>query len=341
MPRRRPPAGPGAPGLLALRPGRFTLSLGFFAVPGDLSALPLGLFAVVGLLGCGAPDAATRDAPAAGAGERAGSESATGADHPTRVVSFVDAADVRHVLDGPARRIVSLVPSATETLRSLGAQGALVGVTDFDTQPRTDSLPSVGGGLEPNLEALVALRPDAVVRFEGEQDPRTPARLDELGIRHVAVRPVSLEDLYRTNRILGRLTGHEAAADSLSRSIREGLAELSRAASAFPRKRVVYMLGGSPPWVSGPGTYIDEILDLVGGDNVFDELGAPYAAVSPEELRSRPIDVVLVTRGGSFDASLTPDARIEVIGGVLEVAGPDVVEAAREMAEVVHGRAIR
>lgn len=293
------------------------------------------VLATVGLLGCGESGEEGAGAPAEGGSPDAG------VGDPSGSVSFVDAAGARHVLDRPARRIVSLVPSATQTLRALGARASLVGVTDFDTQPWADSLPSVGGGLEPNLEALVALRPDAVVRFEGEQDPRTPARLDELGIRHVAVRPVSLDDLYETNRILGLLTGREAAADSLSRGIRDGLAEVSRAASALPRKRVAYLLGGTPPWVSGPGTYIDEILELVGGDNVFDELGAPYAAVSPEELRSRTIDVVLVARGGSFDESLTPGARIEMIGDDLEVAGPDVVDAARDMAEVIHGRPIR
>lgn len=259
----------------------------------------------------------------------------------TSAVVLVDAAGVRHVLNGPARRVISLVPSATATLRAIGAEDVLVGRTDFDTEPWIDSLPSVGGGLEPNLEALVALHPDAVIRFAGEQDPRTPARLDELGIRHVAVRPVSLQKLYETNDILGRLVGRGAAADSLSRSIRNGLEALSEAVSGLSRKHVVYMLGGSPPWVSGPDTYIDEILDLVGADNVFDDLGAPYAAVSPEELRARSVDVVLVASERTFDESLTPGARVEVVGDALEVPGPEVVDAAREVAEVIHGRTLR
>ncbi len=254
------------------------------------------------------------------------------------VIELVDAAGRTHRLDGPARRIVSLVPSATATLVAIGARDRLVGVSDYDV---LDSLPSVGGGLEPNLEALVALEPDAVLRFAGEQDPRTPARLDALGIRHVAVRPVDLDDLYETNRILGRLTGREPAADSLSAAIRLGLERLSRSVEGLPRKRVVYMLGGSPPWVAGPGTYITEMLELVGADNVFDDLDAPYSAVSPEELRSRDVDVVLVPRAGAHDEALTPGARVEVVGDALEVPGPDVVRVVREMAEAVHGRSLR
>lgn len=255
-------------------------------------------------------------------------------------IRFVDAAGRRHALGAPAARIVSLVPSATETLHTLGASDVVVGVTDYD-EGWADSLPSVGGGLEPNLEALVALQPDAVIRFEGEQDPRTPIRLDELGIRHVGVRPVALDDIYETNRIVGALVGKEVAADSLSEAIREGLAEVAEAVTELPRLRVVYILGGSPPWVAGPETYIAEILSLVGGDNAFDDLDAPYRAVSPEELRARDIDVVLVSDLGSFDRTLAPDSRIESMGDLLEAPGPAVVAEARAVAELVHGRRIR
>jgi iron complex transport system substrate-binding protein len=255
--------------------------------------------------------------------------------------TLVDAAGVPHVLPEPASRIVSLVPSATITLRALGAEGALVGRTDYDTAAWAASVPSVGGGLDPNLEAIIALDPDVVIRFEGEQDPRTPARLDQLGIPHVAVRPVSLEQIFTTTDIVGRLTGREARADSLARSIRSGLAAIETRVAELPLRRVAYVLGGSPPWVSGPDTYIDEILALVGAVNVFDDLEAPYTAVSPEELRTRDIDVVLVSHDGTFEGDLAPEARVEVIGTGLENPGPGVVEAAWTVAEAIHGRSLR
>jgi iron complex transport system substrate-binding protein len=253
----------------------------------------------------------------------------------------VDAAGVRHVFEEPAARVVSLVPSATITMRVLGAESSLVGRTDYDTAAWATDVPSVGGGLDPNLESIVALDPDVVIRFEGEQDPRTPARLDQLGIPHVAVRPSSLDQIYETMEIVGALTGRHDRADSLARSIREGLTELRVRVADLPRQRVAYVLGGTPPWVSGPGTYIDEILSLAGGVNAFADLEALYTAVSPEEMRAREIDVVLVSHAGTFDVSLTPGARVAVVGTGLENPGPGVVEAAWRVAEAIHGRSLR
>ena len=252
-------------------------------------------------------------------------------------IVVVDAAGSRVALQEPVRRIVSLVPSATQTLRAIGAAGALVGRTDFDVDAWTASLPSVGGGIGPNLEAIVELRPDLVIRFAGEQDPRTPARLDDLGIRHLAVRPDRVEDILAAATMLGRVTGHEAEAEALRTSIREGLRTIAESAASQPTRRFAYVLGGSPPWVAGPGTYIDEVVSLTGGANVFQDLGALYAAVSPEALRTRDIDVVLVGSEGGFDASLVPGARIELVGDVLEIPGPDVVEAAIRVAAALHG----
>ena len=105
----------------------------------------------------------------------------------------------------------------------------------------------------------------------------------------------------------------------------------------LPRQRVAYVLGGSPPWVSGPGTYIHEVITLVGGENVFRDLGPLYSAVSFEEILNREIDVVLIPNEAAADPFLSQDARIEVFGPELEMPGPDVVEAASRVAELLHG----
>ena len=259
----------------------------------------------------------------------------------TEAIRFVDATGAEVVLRGPARRVVSLVPSATETLHAMGRDDVLAGRTDYDTQAWAARLPSVGGGLEPNLEAIVALRPDLVVRFAGEQDTRTPARLAELGISQLAVRPDRIDDIYRTASLLGQAIGDTAAADSLTSAIRSGLLAASAAVRDLPRLRVAYVLGGTPPWVAGAGTYIDEVVSLMGGDNVFADLEFLYAGVSPEQFRPRDIDVVLLSEAGTFDPTLAPGARVELVGAALEIPGPGVVDAAYMVAERMHGRKLR
>ena len=256
-------------------------------------------------------------------------------------ITVVDASGTQRFLAAPARRVISLVPSATQTLRALRVDSVLVGRTDFDLQDWSAHLPSVGNGLQPNLEEIVALSPDLVIRFYGEQDSRTPARLDELGIMHIAVRPDRLQDVYAGVILLGRATGADAAADSLVRALEAGLAELEQRVQRLPRQRTIYVLGGTPPWIAGPNTYIDEIIRLVGGDNAFGDLGALYSAVSPEELRAREIDVVLVSDASQFDMTLTPQARLVEIGDALEIPGPDVVDAAWRVAELLHGTSLR
>jgi iron complex transport system substrate-binding protein len=249
--------------------------------------------------------------------------------------TFLDAAGREHPI-AAASRIVSLVPSATSTLHALGADRLLVGRTDYDTEPWAAMVPSVGGGLDPNLESLLALQPDLVIRFEGQQDRRTPARLDDFGIAHVAVRPEGLADIFTTIQIVGQVTGRIAGADSLAEVLRNELDEVAASVADRARPRVMYTLGGSPPWVSGPGTFVVDLITLAGGDNVFDDLATPWAAVSPEEVRTRSVEVVLVPDPATFDAGLVPGARIIAVGAMLDLPGPDVASAARRVAELIH-----
>lgn len=248
-----------------------------------------------------------------------------------------DQAGVEHAMASPASRVVSLVPSATLALDALGARDALVGRTDFDTVTWAADLPSVGGGLEPSVESLVALEPDLVIRFAGPQDPETPARLDDLGIRHVAVRPDGVGDVLDMISLVGAVVGRSAAADSLVAGLRAELAAVREAGAERPRRRVAYVLGGTPPWVAGPRTHIHELIELAGGENVFADLSGLYGAVSPEEFVARRIDVVLVPDASTFDASLVPDARVEEVGGAVELPGPGVAEAARQILHLIHG----
>ena len=248
---------------------------------------------------------------------------------------LVDAAGARHTFDTAPHRIVSLVPSATEALLAMALADRLVGRTDFDRMPELTGLPSVGGGLQPNLEILVSLDLDLVIRFAGDSDLATAERLTELGIPHFAVQPDGIEDVLTIIRDLGRITGASDAADEMLREIRDALDDVARRVAELPEPRVAYILGGDPPWVAGSGTYIDELMAVAGGNNVFDDLGPLYAPVSMEALLDRNLDLILLSNG------LTPPSPLaHVPSAVLlpsvEIPGPGLGRAARDIARLIH-----
>lgn len=257
------------------------------------------------------------------------------ADLPRANLQVVDAEGRSVALEGPARRIVSLVPSVTATVLALDAGERLVGRTDFDTAAVLADLPTVGGGLGPDLEVLAALDPDLVIRFGGESDRATPERLDALGIPHVAVRPERIEDVLREVPRIGTLLGLGAEAETLVGRIRAGLDSVRTAVAGRPPVAAAYLMGGSPPWTAGPDTYVGELMELAGGRNVFDDLESPWGGVSPEQVATRDIDVILLAAGAVVDERLLEGRSVRRLSVSLDLPGPDLVRSAWAVAEAL------
>jgi iron complex transport system substrate-binding protein len=253
-----------------------------------------------------------------------------------RPVELTDYAGRTHDVREPPARIVSLVPSATAVLLAFAEHDRLVGRTDFDTAPVLQQLPSVGGGLDPNLEVLLSLQPDLVIRFAGPSDPRTPEQLDRVGIPHYAVRPDGIADVRRIIGELGALVGRTRAADSLVTAIDDALAAVQVLVAPFPPVRAAFVMGGTPPWVAGPGTFIHELIRLAGGVNVFSDLRELYAPMSPEELLSRSADVYLLLEGTDLDLRVARGVRVQPVGADLQIPGPNLGNAALQVARALH-----
>lgn len=209
-------------------------------------------------------------------------------------------------LDAAPRRIVSLNPTATELVYAVGAGARVVGRTRWcDFPPAARRVPSVGEGLPPNLEAVLARRPDLVVLYAAAANRGVTARLRTLGIGVLTLRTDRLEDLARGARLLGAATGARRAGDSVAAGIERALDDArraaSRGASAVP---AVILASTAPPIAIGRGSYLHELLELAGAHNIFgDEAGASLP-VSLEAIAARkPAVVVTVGAGaGGLDA---------------------------------------
>jgi len=191
----------------------------------------------------------------------------------------------------PARRIVSLSPTVTELLFALGAGDRVVGRTTWcDYPPAARAVPSVGDGLNPNIEAVSARRPDLVVLYRSTLNETAARQLERLGVAAVVLRQDRLDDVARGARLLGRLTGRAVAGDSIARFVDSVLA----APRPAPRARLAFVAWDNPPMVIGAASYLDELARMAGGSNVFGDIAAASATVSLETIATRDPDAIVV-----------------------------------------------
>jgi len=194
----------------------------------------------------------------------------------------------------PAHRVVSLNPAATELLFAIGAGGEVIGRTTWcDYPPGAKAVPSLGDGINPNLEAIVARKPDLVLLYTSGQNADAVRRLKDLGIPALRFRTDSLSDVPRLARVFGRLTGREASADSVALLFDADLASATTPA-AGRRPTVFLLVWNQPPMTVGRGSFLTELVERAGGENLFADITSSSAAVSIEAVAARNPDVILV-----------------------------------------------
>ena len=226
-------------------------------------------------------------------------------------------------------RVVSLVPSVTEILYAIGAGPALVGNTTFcDWPEEARRVRKVGSFFQPDLEHVAALGPDLVFVALPSHRP-VAEKLAELGIRWYASDPQDLAGLFAEVESIGRLAGRLPAAESLVRVMRERLAALP----AWPDTPRVYVeVSNSPLMTAGRGSFLDEVITLAGGRNVYHGSGRQYPLVEPEELVALDPEVIVLAHSGAG-----PDEVRARVGW----AGISAVRAGRVVADVDENLLVR
>jgi iron complex transport system substrate-binding protein len=276
---------------------------------------------------------------------------AAAADAP-RAVEVTDDAGVRVAFGAPARRVVSLVPAVTEIAIALGAGDRLVGRTRYDAAPEIEHLPSVGGGLDPSLEAILSVRPELVVAWHAHDGRGLRDRLTEHGVAVLSVRVEDTTGVYRSIRQVGTLLGLPREAERLATGLRAELEAVRASVADRPRPTVLFVMGTEAPRTPGPGTFVAQLIGIAGGRVVFDDLEQDWPQVSLEEIVRRQPDLVLVPgREGRIpaverlralpgwrDLDAVREGRVrEVSADVVSRPGPHAGEAARILRDAIHG----
>ena len=197
-------------------------------------------------------------------------------------------------LERPARRIVSLVPSHSETVAALIGEDALVGITRYCVRP--SGLPKrrmvVGGTKDPTLERIAALAPDLVVVNREENLPQHIAWLRERFAVYESA-TVTLDDTARTISDLGTLLGVPAAAAKMVRQLEDARGALAPIAS-LPRRKTLYLVWRSPYRAINGTTYIHHLLDALGLDNLMAGSSERYPMIDVEGIAALDPELVVL-----------------------------------------------
>ena len=209
----------------------------------------------------------------------------------------------------PARRVASLIPATTELLFAIGAGSTVVGRTQWCDYPREAlRVTDLGPGINPNLEAVLAVEPDLVVLYNSAQHAAVAQRLRALGIPALRLNTDALADVGRVGRLLGRLTGHGRGADSMTAAFDTALAAATADGHRERRPRVLILVWAQPPMTLGRGSFLSELVERAGGDNVFGDIASSSAPVSIEAVSARNPDLIL-TAAGTVGVAERPEWR--------------------------------
>ncbi len=262
------------------------------------------------------------------------------------------------------QRIISTAPSITELLYALGLGDRVVGVTRFCRYlPEAQLKPKIGDYANTNLEVIAALKPDLVIV---ENNPiRLTERLRTLRIPVLEINQETIAALYNSFRVVGEVTGSAKTAERITATVRGGLAEIRAQAATRKRTSMMFVVGRAPNRlegliVAGRASYLNEIIELAGGDNVFHDAVAAYPAVSLEAVLARNPNVIVDMGDMSDTVAVTSEHKREVTAlwqrlpsiaavrdrrvhavasDIFVVPGPRIVDAAREFFALLHPEA--
>ena len=264
----------------------------------------------------------------------------------------------RQTTAGTPRRIVSIVPAVTEMLFAIGAGPKVVAVGSFDKYPpEVRDLPRVGALIDPDVERIISLGADLVVVDRGQVDLQR--KLANAGIATYPYSLGGLDNVGRSIRELGAITGHARQAALLAETIESRLASIRARTKGLPHPATMLVFSREPGglrniYVSGGIGFLHDLLEVAGGTNIFASVRRESLQVTTETILSSAPEVILELRYG---VAFTPEqiesdreswnvlasvpavrhGRVyELVGDEFVVPGPRVVDTAEHMARLLH-----
>ncbi|WP_213974040.1 ABC transporter substrate-binding protein [Tepidanaerobacter acetatoxydans] len=250
-------------------------------------------------------------------------------------------------------RIISLAPSNTEILFTLGLEDRIVGVTDFCDYPEAaKSKEKIGGFSEPNIEKIISLQPDLILATSMHQKP--VEELEKLNVPSVVLDPKDFEDVFTSIEIIGKATGVDDKAAAVVGDLKARVKDVDDKVIKLTedeRPKVYYEIWPSPITTAGPGTFVNDIIQRAGGENIAKDAKKAYPQYSQEMIVAKNPDIIIFSHHGSSNQSAEDILNrqgwesIEAIKNnkvfyveenLVQRATPRLVDGLEQLAEMMH-----
>ena len=250
-------------------------------------------------------------------------------------------------------RIVSHVPSITETLFALGLEEKVVGVSDYCDYPKeAKSKPSVGSYFNPSIESIVTLDPDLVLTGGHSESIK---QLDDLGITYMVIDSKDIDGIFRDIKLLGKVAGIEGRANRLMNDMEKDVSRIVSRVKDAPRVRVFYMFDATDlnnPWTAGPGSFVDSLIIMAGGENIAAKAPSAWVQFNIEAVVDANPEIIMIDASmGTAVIALAKlrehpvwrrltavrEGRLYLIDGdLINRPGPRIVRGLEEIARTIH-----
>ncbi len=250
------------------------------------------------------------------------------------------------------QRIVSLAPSITEILFALNMGERVAGVTKFcNYPPEAAEKPQVGGFSDVSIEKLLEVQPDLVLVASIHMAQVLP-ELEKLGLPALVIDARDFPGVLESIRLIGKVTGAEKAAEDLTAQMQERADKVAQAVKDRPRPRVYWELDPSL-WTAGPGSFVQDLIERAGGENIAANAEAAWVQLSAEAIIAADPEVIFLAdhpygesaetvkaRPGWEKISAVVNGRIVELtqeqGDIVSRAGPRVIDALELIARALH-----
>ena len=204
-------------------------------------------------------------------------------------------------------RVVSLNPATTDLIFALGAGDRLVGRTHWDVYPaEAVKVPDLGSGIRPNVEAVLGARPDLVILYASNDNRAAASAFRTAGVNTLSLKIDHIADFHRAARTIGRLLGDSARGARVSDSVEKTLRRVRSETASLAKPTVFWHIWDAPLITIGHGSYMNELVEIAGGSNVYGDMSETSPTVSIEDVIKRDPKFIITGPEGAVKIAADP-----------------------------------